>query len=123
MTSLSRTYASVIKNMVFYGNYKLAIEYIRHIPEEDVQNKPALDVLVKYFEERESMLTCYAVRKHGGLKNSSNASELCNELTISFRQKVDDRMHWCLIGSAALAQITALFLNHVLNSAVFSDPW
>ncbi len=111
MTSLSRTYASVIKNAIFYGNVKEAIDYIRHIPEEDIQNKAALDVLVKYLEEREDMLTCYAIRKKAGLKNSSNASELCNELLISARQKVDDRMHWRKEGSAALAAITALYLN------------
>ena len=111
MTSLSRTYASVLKTMIFYGNTKEAIEYIRHIPEDDIQSKDALEGLVTYLEERESMLTCYALRKHAGLKNSSNASELCNEMAISSRQKVDDRMHWREDGSAALAAITVLYMN------------
>jgi hypothetical protein len=47
------------------------------------------------------------LRKKAGLKNSSNSSELCNELLISERQKVDDRMHW--------GEDAAVFVNRAQN--------
>lgn len=111
MTSLSRTYASVIKNAVFYGNLDEAIEYIKHIPKRDITKQESLDELVRYLETRREMITCYALRKKAGLKSSSNSSELCNELIVSSRQKVDDRMHWREKGSSALAALTAMFVN------------
>ncbi len=111
MTSLSRTYGEIIKTAIFYGNVEEAKEYIRHIPAEDIEKQKYLDEMIGYLDSRADMLTCYAIRKRGGLKNSSNASELCNELVISSRQKVDDRMSWCERGSGALAAVTCLYLN------------
>jgi hypothetical protein len=112
MTSLSRTYGSVIKAAIFYGNCDEAIDYINHIPTEHIDKKKALDDLVEYFINRKDMLTCYALRKHAGLKNSSNSSELCNEEVICARQKVDDRMHWRKDGSSSISALTLMFLNH-----------
>ena len=112
MTSLSRVYASMIKSAIHYGNIDEAIDYIRHINPEDVSHSEYLNDLITYIEFRREMIPCYALRKKAGLKNSSNSSELCNELLISERQKVDDRMHWGEEGSAALASLTAVFVNH-----------
>ena len=112
-TALSRTYGSIIKEAIFYGNFLETFDYVEHIPKEHIQDKKWLDEFISYIKERFDMLTCYAARKKVGLKNSSNASELCNELIVSARQKVDDRMHWCEKGSASLAAISAMFLNQV----------
>ncbi len=111
MTSISRTYGAVVKRAIFYGNIDEAIEFITHIPSEHIDDQDSLDELVEYFKFRKDMLTCYALRKHAGLKNSSNSSELCNEEVICARQKVDDRMHWREKGSAAIAALTLMFLN------------
>ncbi|MBR1709406.1 MAG: hypothetical protein IJ719_11335, partial [Clostridia bacterium] len=45
-----------------------------------------------------------------------NSSELCNELIVSERQKVDDRMHWCEEGSASLAALSAVFVNQAAET-------
>ena len=111
MTSLSRVYASRIKSAIYYGNIDEAINYIRHISPDDTQSLKKLEELIEYFEYRRDMIPCYALRKKAGLKNSSNSSELCNELLVSGRQKVDERMHWGEDGSAALASLTAIFVN------------
>jgi len=115
MTSLSRVYASRIKTAIHYGNVDEAIAYIRHINPKDVADMRYLNDLIAYIEYRKDMIPCYALRKKAGLKNSSNSSELCNELLISERQKVDDRMHWGEEGSAALASVTAVFVNRADN--------
>ena len=111
MTSLSRVYASRIKTAIHYGNVDEAIDYIKHIDPNDIDKPEALKSLIEYIEHRREMIPCYALRKKAGLKNSSNSSELCNELIISERQKVDDKMHWGEDGSAALAALTAIFVN------------
>ena len=115
MTSLSRVYASVLKSAIHYGNVDEAIDYIRHIDPKAVANQGYLNDLIEYIEYRRNMIPCYALRKKAGLKNSSNSSELCNELLVSERQKVDDRMHWGEEGSAALASLTAAFVNRADN--------
>lgn len=115
-TALSRTYASMIKTAIHYGNVDEAIDYILHIKPKDIHDSKALSELVEYLNCRREMITCYALRKKAGLKNSSNSSELCNELIVSERQKVDDRMHWCEEGSASLAALSAVFVNQAAET-------
>ena len=109
--ALSRTYASVVTGFLWYGNVDCAIDYLEHIDPADVTDPEALQTLIDYFRNKGQYITCYALRARVGLKNSSNSSELANELMVSARQKVDGRMHWIENGSANLAAITSLFCN------------
>ena len=111
-TSLSMTYASVVARLVWYGNIEGAVEYVKHINPDDIHNEEKYNELLTYFKNKGQMMTCYALRARAGLKNSSNASELSNELMVSSRQKVDDRMHWREDGSTCLANLSALHINY-----------
>ena len=111
--ALSRTYASVVINYLWYGNVEAAIYYLKNIKPDFIVNTKALNDLITYLDPKNKgkYITCYALRNRVGLKNSSNSSELANNLMVSSRQKVDDRMHWIERGSASLAALSALFLN------------
>lgn len=66
--------------------------------------------LCGYFAKHRDHIPCYALRHLLGLRNSSNRVEKANDLVVAERQK-HNGMSWSVCGSAALAQIKALFIN------------
>lgn len=72
-----------------------------------VKDQARLDKLIGYFQRQHPYIPGYAVRKHLGLRNSSNLGEKANDLLVSSRQK-HDGMSWSSTGSVALAALTAL---------------
>ena len=63
-----------------------------------------------YLERKRAGITCYAVRKKLGLRNSSNPVEKANDLLVARRQK-HNGMSWTPHGSGALAAIEMLYEN------------
>jgi hypothetical protein len=87
-----------------------AIALLQSVEPAKVKNPKALADLIGYLERNRPYLPCYSVRKHLGLRNSSNQGEKANDLVVSDRQK-HNGMSWSKPGSVALAAITALVRN------------
>lgn len=60
------------------------------------------------------MMTCYALRKCMGLRNSSNRVEKENDLIVTSKQK-HNGMSWSKSGSSALASIAVAKANEELS--------
>jgi hypothetical protein len=75
-----------------------------------IKSQKVLTDLIGYLERNRPYLPCYSVRKHLGLRNSSNRGENANDLVVSDRQK-HNGMSWSKPGSVALAAVTALVRN------------
>ena len=84
-TSLSRLFAKEASLIAWVGNTAALIFYIRLIPAEYVKNEKVRDDLLTYIRNKQAWITCYALRKKIGLKNSSNSVELTNQLLVSQR--------------------------------------
>ncbi|MBR6224143.1 MAG: hypothetical protein IKR02_00290 [Firmicutes bacterium] len=110
-TSISRVYASTIVSYLWYGNVKEAVSYLENLDPADISDQEAINKLIGYFRKRKEFITCYAMRRAAGLRNSSNGVEGANNLLVSARQKEDDRMHWRQKGSWALAALTCARKN------------
>ena len=109
-TSLSNLYARKLLSILWVGNVKEGIEYCRNIDPSIVKNQKALDDLVGYLEGKGRYITCYALRKRAGLRNSSNGSENVNEVLVSKRQKDDDES-WREVGSSSASNMACLYAN------------
>jgi hypothetical protein len=99
-----------LRPLLWHGCVDAAITTLRNVSASQIKNQAAIDKLVGYFERNRSSIPCYAVRKTLGLRNSSQAGEKANDLTVSTRQK-HNGMSWRARGSTALAAITALVKN------------
>jgi hypothetical protein len=87
------------------------MEYLRTLESELIKDKDKLQQLINYLERNRPFIPCYSVRKHLGLRNSSNIGEKHNDLLVSQRQK-HNGMSWSKSGSLALAAIKALVRNN-----------
>ena len=74
------------------------------------KNQQAINRVLTYLSNKESMIACYRLRKARGLRNSSNSVETANDLLVSYRQK-HNGTSWTRFGSTGLAIIRALMLN------------
>lgn len=110
MTSLSILYARKVSSLLWTGNAYEAIEYLRNINPDHIKKQEYLDELITKFEKKSKYMTCYALRRRLGLRNSSNGVENTNNTIVSLRQKTDDS-HWREKGSCAMAALTAIFKN------------
>ena len=110
MTSLSRLYARELCLILWYGNTAEALTYLNRIKPDVVKSQHWLNELIAYIKNKEQWITCFALRKKAGLRNSSNGVENQNMVTVSNRQKKKG-MSWRERGSAVLASLTALFDN------------
>jgi hypothetical protein len=95
---------------LWHGCVDRAIALLQAVEPTKIKDQKALDTLIGYLERNCPYLPCYAVRKHLGLRNSSNLGEKANDLVVSDRQK-HNGMSWSKPGSVALAAITALVRN------------
>ena len=84
--------------------------YCEGIDPDLIKNQGAMDELIKYFKNKGKYMTCYALRRRAGLRNSSNGSENVNDVTVSRRQK-DDNQAWRETGSSSSANTSCLFFN------------
>lgn len=119
-TSLSIMYTRELCSYAWYGNFTELMEALDSIPEDHIKKyrgKEALDQLRGYIRRKWDMLTCYAMRKKLGLRNSSNPVEKANDLLVSARQKRED-MAWCDNGSLAVALFSNLDRNNGLKTWV-----
>ena len=110
-TSLSKLYARAISRILWSGNVDEAIDYISHIPQENVKDSNWLEKLKDYIKGKSPYITCYSLRKRVGLRNSSNGVENENMILVANRQK-HKTMSWQTNVSSALAAISAVFLNN-----------
>lgn len=76
----------------------------------ECKNPKAINRVLTYLTNKESMIACYRLRKAHGLRNSSNSVEKANDLLVSYRQK-HNGTSWTRFGSTGLALIRALVLN------------
>ena len=109
-TSLSRLYARVLERILWFGNVKEAIYYIRNIEPSHIKSQKQPDGLIGYLERKGEYIANSGVRKKAGLRNSSNGVEGLNMVNVADRQK-DSLMSWRENGSSALSAIATLFIN------------
>ena len=100
-----------LMNILWVGNVVGAIEYLTELPSNYVKSEENRQKLIRYLQNKESVIACYAVRRRLGLRISSNAVEKANDLTVAKRQK-HQGMSWSYHGSWHFAALTALYLNH-----------
>jgi hypothetical protein len=96
--------------LLWHGLVDASLIYLDFLDPEHPQNEAALAQLKGYLRRNRPHIPCYSVRKHLGLRNSSNLGEKANDLLVSSRQK-HNGMSWSKAGSAALAALTALVFN------------
>lgn len=99
-----------IKSLLWVGNVAGAMDYISSFDPEKIKSKEHHEGFLKYLENKEPLIPCYALRKLQGLKNSSNSVEGANNQIVSSRQK-HRGMAWSWDGSGALAELKAAELN------------
>lgn len=109
-TSLSRLYARALVRILWVGNVDEAIKYLSKLDPAVVKNKKEVAHLIQYLENKRKWITCYALRKKAGLKNSSNGVECQNNVIVAERQK-NSRSSWRPEGSSFLSSIATLFCN------------
>lgn len=97
--------------LLWLGLVERAIALLQSIDPAQVKDQTRLDKLIGYFQRQQPYIPCYAIRKHLGLRNSSNLGEKANDLLVSSRQK-HNGMSWSASGSVALAALTALVRNN-----------
>jgi hypothetical protein len=104
---IRNTLVEQLRPCLWHGCVDRAIALLQTMESTKIKDQKALDTLIGYLERNRPYLPCYAVRKHLGLRNSSNRGEKANDLIVSDRQK-HNGMSWSKPGSVALAAITAL---------------
>lgn len=96
--------------ILWAGNVEEAVSYLEQLDQTQLRPQNRIADLCGYFLKHRNHIPCYALRHHFGLRNSSNRVEKANDLIVAQRQK-HNGMSWSCAGSAALAQIKALFVN------------
>jgi hypothetical protein len=99
-----------VTHALWYGLVDEAIAVLEALDPARVKNPEAVTKLIESLERNRAIIACYAVRKHLGLRNSSQVGEKSNDLIVSDRQK-HNGMSWSAPGSGALASITTLIRN------------
>lgn len=115
-----------ILEYLWYGLIEDAKKSIKKIPNTEVKNQKALDILIGYIERQKELIPNYALRKRMGMKNSSGGVEKENDRLIAHRQKKNG-MSWSKKGSNALGVLQMLKLNKQFESfheaGVFYFKW
>ena len=119
---LSRLYARVVSSALFAGNWKEAILYLRDIDPKHVAKAEPLDELINYLWRKRHYITCTALRKKTGLRNSSNGSESVNNQYVSDLQKGKNK-NWRDSGSYSVATLTCCFKNGQEDAWFYHDEF
>ena len=96
--------------ILWTGNIDNAENYLNNLSDKDLRTQNKIRELCAYFEKNRDYIPCYALRDMLSLKNSSNRVEKANDLVVAKRQK-HNGMSWSSLGSGAIAQIQAYFIN------------
>jgi len=103
----------VLKHLIhrlWYGWSDRAIAFLQQVDPTHIKNRKEFQKLIGSSERNKPHIPCYAVRKHLGLRNSSNLGEKMNDLVVPHRQK-HQGMSWSTTGSVTLAALAALKRN------------
>lgn len=95
---------------LWYGDVDTAIALLRQVDPKHIKAAEAIEGLVGYLQRNRPYIPCYAMRKHLGLRTSSNRVEKANDVVVAARQK-HKGMSWSPSGSSALATLQALVCN------------
>jgi hypothetical protein len=95
---------------LWYGDVDAAITLLRELDPKHIKAAKAIDELIGYLQRNRSNIPCYAVRRHLGLRTSSNRVEKANDVVVAARQK-HKGMSWSLSGSSALATLQTMVCN------------
>lgn len=101
--------------ILWTGRIDRAKKHLDNIREANIKNDRKLDELREYLDRKSPCLACYALRRHLGLRTSSNRVEKANDIIVATRQK-HNGMSWSKAGSGALAVITAANVNKELDN-------
>ena len=101
--------------ILWTGRIDKATKYLDNIRRSNIKNNKKLDELRGYLDRKSPYLACYALRRHLGLRTSSNRVEKANDIIVATRQK-HNGMSWSKAGSSALAVITAANVNRELDN-------
>ena len=89
------------------------VEYLQRAKEckEEMKNggEQVLGSLMDYLRKKKDRLTCFALRKILGLRNSSNRVEKANDILVSQKQR--EGAFLCSDGIFAVSQVTMVFKN------------
>lgn len=100
--------------VLWAGDVDGAVGYLESLPSSMIKNQKWLEEQCHYLERKKDSITCYAVRAHLGLRNSSNPVEKENDLLVAQRQK-HNGMSWSGYGSNSLAALEMVFQNGYEN--------
>ena len=100
--------------ILWAGNADEAMAYLKGLDPGNVNSTIWINETVNYLERKKDNIACYAFRHKMGLRISSNRVEKANDLLVAHRQK-NDGMAWSKRGSGALAAITSLLRNEMME--------
>lgn len=103
-------------SILWAGNFPEAIEYLKKINPEHIASSAVMSKLLNYLDmtNKGQYVTCYALRRKAGLRNSSNGVEAVNNLIVAHDQKSLNKTYRS-DGSHASASISAAFRNGELD--------
>ena len=116
----SQLYARELLRMLWVGNVQEAIDYLNRLDPAILDNRKEQGFLITYLENKRKWITCYALRRQVGLRNSSNGVEGENRVLVADRQKHNGTA-WRPTGSGNLSAITCLFYNNEQEEWFFHD--
>lgn len=111
----SQLYARELIRILWVGNASEAIDYLRNLDPGIVRNEVECNRLITYISNKKEWITCYALRRQAGLRNSSNGVECENRVLVADRQK-HNGTSWRPTGSSNLSAITCLYQNQEQDS-------
>ena len=111
----SQYYVRMFMSKIWYGNIDDALEWLEKMKESD-ELKPSvgltkIESVITYINNKRDRMTCFAMRRLLGLRNSSNQVEIANNTMVAHRQKRNG-LSWSDEGSFACSQNTMIFKNH-----------
>ena len=111
----SQYYVRMFMSMIWYGNIDKALTWLEKTKGSD-ELKPSvgltkIESVITYINNKRDRMTCFAMRKLLGLRNSSNQVEIANNTMVAHRQKRNG-LSWSDEGSFACSQNTMIFKNH-----------
>lgn len=116
VTRVTRSIAHLekVKSMLWAGNMNAAIDYLEGLKGSSElkgnEGEAKINEAITYLNNKRDRIVCFAIRKHLGLRNSSNSVEISNNVLVARRQKKKGRS-WSSDGSFALSATTAVFVN------------
>lgn len=96
--------------MLWVGDVAGAVDFVHSLPQKIIKSRCRLEEYISYLERKKESIVCYAIRKHLGLRCSSNPVEKSNDILIAERQK-HNGMSWTPKGSTSLASIEMIIGN------------